>query len=74
MIKGVDLMDKVSENTVLADLMSNEKALMVLKKYKVPCLTCPMASQEIKTLTIGQVAKSYGLNIEEMLNELKQID
>ncbi|MEK7173041.1 MAG: hypothetical protein AAB740_03625 [Patescibacteria group bacterium] len=64
---------KINEKTFLAEIMEKEGAQEILAKYKVPCLTCPMAQYEMQALTIGDVCQMYGLDLPKLLVELNQI-
>lgn len=50
--------------------MEIKDAEKILAKYKVPCLTCPMAKMELNELKIGQVADMYKLDLKGILKEL----
>ncbi|MDD5433319.1 MAG: DUF1858 domain-containing protein [Candidatus Pacebacteria bacterium] len=63
-------MNKITKDTTLAEIMVEESAKGVLAKHKVPCLTCPMAQFEIQNLTIGDVCKIYGIDLEKLLADL----
>ena len=62
----------ITKDTILADILAIPDAEKVLAKYKMPCLTCPMAQLEAGKLTIGQVAKMYGIDIDNLLKELNE--
>ncbi len=62
----------INEKTTIAEIIKTKKGAEILAKYGVPCLTCPMASQEIKFLQIGDVADMYGLEKEKMIEELNK--
>lgn len=62
--------NKITKDTILAEILKVPKAEMVLKKYRVPCLTCPMAAGEINQLKIGEVASMYQLDLKNLLKEL----
>lgn len=63
---------KINKETVLADVLGDERAVEILEKYEVPCLTCPHAQEEMSELTLGQICETYGLDGEAMLAELNQ--
>jgi len=63
-------MPKIDSQTVLKEILKKPGAEKILAKYRLPCLTCPWAAYEIKTLKIGQVAKTYGLDLKNLLKEL----
>ncbi|MBM4177394.1 hypothetical protein FJ208_01155 [Candidatus Gribaldobacteria bacterium] len=64
---------KITQNTTLEKILALPQAEKVLSKYKVPCLTCPMAKYEMAGLKIGDVCKIYGINEKELLKELNKI-
>lgn len=61
-----------NEKTTLAEILKLEHGEKVLKENGVPCLSCPLATQEIEFLEIGQVAEMYGLDKEKILQELNR--
>jgi hybrid cluster-associated redox disulfide protein len=61
---------KITEDTTLAELLKNPDAGDILAKYNFPCLSCPMAKFEIKKLKLGEVCKTYGIDLESLLKEL----
>jgi hypothetical protein len=62
----------INEETTIEEIVKTEKGKKILAKYGVPCLSCPMASKEIKFLKIGDVADMYGLEKEKMIKELNK--
>lgn len=66
------MMDKITEDSVLSEILKNPKATEILLKYGLPCLTCPMAAYELGTLKIGEVAGMYGIDIKNLLQELNE--
>ena len=67
-------MKKVTKQTVLADLIGDQKIEKILAKHKVPCLTCPFAQQEMAGLKLGDVCQMYGLDAEKLLIDLNKIN
>lgn len=63
----------VTKDTLLADIITNEKMLEVLYKLGVPCVTCPLMGFEASFLTLGQIAETYGLDLEKIIDELKKV-
>jgi hypothetical protein len=63
----------ITKNTTLAEILKIEGAEKVLAKYNLPCLSCPMASQEMAHLKIGDVCKMYKINPASLLKELNNI-
>ncbi len=62
----------ISKDTTLAEILETPKNEKILAKYKVPCLTCPMARFEMQKLKIGEVCKMYGIDSKKLLAELNQ--
>lgn len=65
---------KINKNTILGEILKKAGAERILEKYRVPCISCPMASFEIDKLKIGDVCKMYGLNLGRILRELNIIN
>ena len=65
-------MSKITGETTLAEILKLPGAEKILAKYKIPCLTCPMAKFEIGFLKIGQVCKTYRIDIDELVKELNE--
>jgi predicted HTH domain antitoxin len=64
---------KYTEDTKLLEVLSSPEARKIIDKYRLPCMNCAMAAYEAGILTLGQVSKAYGLNIDELLKELNKI-
>ena len=64
---------KITKNTTLEKILKIKGAEEVLAKFNFPCLSCPMAAQEINFLKIGDVCKTYGIELEKVINELKKL-
>lgn len=65
-------MSKITDDTILADILKYPGANEILEKYKLPCLHCPMSAYEMNMLRIGDVAKKYGIDIKGLLEELNK--
>lgn len=63
---------KITKDTTLAEIMKRPGSTEVLEKHNTPCLHCPMAAYEIGTLKIGEMAKSYGIDIDKLLKDLNE--
>lgn len=61
---------KFTKNVTIGQILGYPEGRRILVKYHLPCLHCPMAAYEMKRLKIGEVAKMYGINIENLLVEL----
>ena len=67
------MLNKITEDTILAEILKIPRAEKVLAKYNLPCLWCPMAKLEIKNLKIGQVCQMYEINLKNLLKELNAL-
>ena len=65
--------NKIDKNTTLEKVLKYSGSEDVLKKYNVPCLTCPFAQIEMGELQIGDICKNYGINVKELIKELNQL-
>ena len=63
---------KITEKSIVAEVLKLKDASEILEKHNFPCLHCPMAAYEIGTLKIGEVAKAYNLDLKGMLKELNK--
>jgi len=63
---------KFTAKSTLAEIMRAKKGEKILHKFRVPCMSCPMASFEINDLKIGEVCKIYGLDLKGILGELNK--
>lgn len=67
------MVEKYTENTKLSEVLNSPEASKIIAKYKLPCLHCSMAAYEAEILTLGQISKIYGINIDELLKELNEV-
>ncbi len=65
--------NKYTENTKLSEVLKSPEASKIIAKYKLPCFGCAMAAYEAGILTLGQVSKFYGIDIDSLLKELNEI-
>jgi hypothetical protein len=65
-------MEKITSETTLKKIIKIKGGVEILAKYRVPCLSCPMASFEIDKLEIGKVCKMYGLSEKKIIEELNK--
>ena len=63
---------KVDEHTKLGKIIKIRGMDKILKKYSVPCVSCPLAKMEIDSLEIGYVCDIYGLKTKELLLEINK--
>ncbi len=63
---------RITKDSTLAEVMKREGSGEILEKHKTPCLHCPMAAYEMGTLKIGEIAKSYGIDLDKLLKELNE--
>lgn len=64
---------KITEKTVLKDILDLPRAEEVLHEYELPCLTCPLSLMEMEFLNLGEVAGAYDLDLEGMLADLNRL-
>ncbi len=64
---------KYTEDTKLSEVLKSPEASKIIAKFKLPCMHCAMAAYEAEMLTLGQVSKIYGLDIDGLLKELNEI-
>ncbi len=65
---------KITEDTILADILKVKGAEEILTKFNIPCLGCPFAKFEIENLKIGDVCRNYDIDIENLLRELNKLE
>ena len=63
---------KITEDTTLDKILGNPELEEILAKYNLPCLGCPFAGLEMKNLKIGEVCKTYGIDLKKLLEELNK--
>jgi len=66
-------MKKITSETTLSEILKHSHTEEVLKKHKVPCMSCPFSSMEMESLKIGDVAKMYGIDLKGLLNDLNKV-
>ncbi len=65
-------MKKIDRKTTIKEALELPNGEEILRKYNLPCLSCPMASFEIESLSIGNVSEMYGLDEEKIIEELNK--
>lgn len=63
---------RVNKHTKLGKIMKLKGMKKILTKYRVPCVTCPLAKAEMDNLEIGYVCSMYGLNEKELILEINK--
>lgn len=63
-------MKKITQNTILSEILTDQKMAEILAKHNLPCLSCPFAKYEMEQLKIGDVCEQYGINAEKLIEEL----
>lgn len=63
---------KITEDTTLAEILKHPEAQEILVKYNLPCLGCPFVKAEVKTLTLGDICRMYGIDLRGLLKELNE--
>lgn len=61
---------EITKETTLAEILGIKGTEEVLAKHGVPCVTCPMAKIEMDKLKIGEVCKTYGVDLEKLVKDL----
>lgn len=61
---------KITKDSTLEKILKQKNSEEILKKHGVPCMSCPLAAQELSLLSIGYVSDVYGLNLENILKDL----
>ena len=64
--------DKVTEETVLAEILQKAGAEEILAKYELPCLSCPFAKMEMEQLKMGDLCRQYGIDCKNLLKDLNK--
>jgi hybrid cluster-associated redox disulfide protein len=65
-------MGKYTKETILDEVLKSQEAAKVLANYSLPCLHCPMAKLESGMLQLGDIAQTYGIDIDAMLADLNK--
>ena len=65
-------MEKFTKNSKLSGIINSKKGPEILAEFGVPCPTCPFFAAEAEKLTIGDVCKQYGINLEKLLEALNK--
>jgi len=63
---------EINKNTTLEKILEKSGAELILAKHGVPCIGCPMAKFEMTELKIGEVCKTYGINVKKLLKDLNK--
>lgn len=61
---------KITKDSTIEEILCHPRGSKVLSKYKVPCLSCPMAAGELSYLKIDEVARIYDLDLAAILKEI----
>ena len=64
---------QINENTTLEKVLSCPGSEDVLKKYNVPCLSCPFAEMEMGELKISDICKNYGIDQKGLVEDLNKL-
>jgi len=72
LIYKMSLKNKFNKKTKLSEILSFSEAEEILSKYNFPCFFCPFFSIEISDLEIGEVARNYNIDLENLLKELNE--
>ena len=64
--------EKITEDTTVEEILRYPSASSILVKHGIHCPTCPFAQFEIGRLKLGDVARNYGANVDNLLKELNE--
>lgn len=70
--KKTEAVKKVTEETVLSEILQRAGAEEILAKYELPCLSCPFAKMEMEQLKIGGLCRQYGIDCQSLLKDLNK--
>lgn len=65
-------MEKFTAKSKVAEILKAKKGPEILAKHGVHCPTCPHFAAEAEKLTIGDVCKGYGIDLEKLLEALNK--
>ncbi len=60
------------ENSTLKEALEAKNGREVLADNGVPCISCAMAAGEMDFLTIGEIADTYGLDKNKIIDDLNK--
>jgi hybrid cluster-associated redox disulfide protein len=63
-------MINITKDTTLGEILKHPGAEEILRKYKLPCLSCSFAKMEMDELKIGGGCEMYGIDIKGLLRDL----
>lgn len=66
-------MPKITKETKLSELLLLPKAIAVLAKHHLPCLSCPFAESESENLKLAEICQMYGIDLKALLRDLNSI-
>ena len=64
--------NKITEDTLVGEILESSGAEEILAHYHLPCLSCPIASFELEILKIGEVCKIYNIDLKSLLQDLNK--
>ena len=64
--------NKITKDTLISKILECPRSKKILLRYNLPCLSCPMATFEMRVLKIGEVCKMYDIDLENLLKELNE--
>lgn len=64
--------EKITEDTTLEEILRHPGTGSTLVKHGIHCPTCPFARFEMGRLKIGDVARNYGVDVDNLLKELNE--
>ena len=66
------MVKEITKDTTLEEILKAPGGERILRKYNLPCLSCPMAKFEMEKLKIGEVCEMYGIDCVKLIGELNE--
>ncbi len=63
----------IKEKTTIEEILSVPGADLIMEKYGLPCLGCPMLQFEMGELTIGEACDIYQIDKKKLIADLNKI-
>ncbi|MBD3263204.1 hypothetical protein GF374_02390 [Candidatus Woesearchaeota archaeon] len=63
---------KFTSESKIIDIIEHPKGAEILSKFNISCPSCPFFLSEAKTLTLGDVCKTYDIDVKKVLAELNK--
>ena len=64
---------EMTKDALLCEILNYPKTKKILEKYNLPCLSCPLAIFEMRSLKIGEVCEMHNIDLRNLLKELNEV-